>query len=71
MSTEYSHADLVRLLIRDQIADIRHARRLIRAGLHVKENQVYERECCEQLSRLFEHRHTVRLDRYGWPEVWK
>lgn len=61
---------LIRALLSDLIADIRYSTRIIDRNviaLAPQENERYRDLCLTQLRALFKHRHTVRLNRYGWP----
>lgn len=58
----------IRAIARDLVTDIRCSDRDINAGAdNVLERMKYRATCRVQLSQLYRERHTVKLDRYGWP----
>ena len=64
--------NLTNAIIRDLVSDIRGSKRALDAAIwHDQwprsEEVVYERQCRLQVTALFKHRHTAKLNRYGWP----
>ena len=53
--TRYDRRDSVQFIIKDIIGDIRTS------------DGFYRDYCRRQLSWLWARRHTISLDRYGWP----
>lgn len=64
--TMYTQRELVAGIIRDLVVDIRCAERDAKA-LEDQALDMYALMCRSDLKRLWRVRHTVRLDRYGWP----
>ena len=59
----------IRNIVRDLITDIRYSGKKIAKGMNVEEETRYRDLCLQELRDLFRHRHTVKLDRYGWPDL--
>ena len=59
-----SNKQLIRDLVADLVADIRFCNRN-----HGSDQIKYRDNCLAQVRELYLHRHTVKLDQFGWPKL--
>ncbi len=63
----YTRQQLIKLIVRDLIIDIRY--NLAHQDIGNSHRGAIACLCKEQLHDLFKARHTVQLDKYGWPRL--
>ena len=65
--THYTEKQLTLFIVQDLIKDIRFSIRKINTSMDNINEVNYRKDLLIRLKDIFIHRHTVRLDRYGWP----
>lgn len=70
MATNFNNKEQCLIgIVRDLICDIRFSRRKIGTRFWNHAEMLYLRLCEIQVTALFRKRHSVKLDRYGWPQL--
>ncbi len=63
----YSNKELILFIVQDLISDIRFSTRKIGTSMNDTDEANYRKDLQSRLTDIFRNRHTVRLDRNGWP----